>query len=576
MRPAREEEFRGTERFVIERRLGAGAFGVVYRALDRDRGRPVALKTLRDGNVEALYRLKREFRALADIVHPNLVALHELLAHEEQWFFTMELVEGVNFLQYVAGETPAETSLSDAPTTPAPRLASSADASAPASRHPGRPERIRSALRQAVAGVQTLHRAGQLHRDIKPSNVLVTREGRLVLLDFGLATDLSHSATGSSKRSISIVGTPAYMSPEQGSGDRVTEATDWYSLGVMLFEALTGRWPFTGSFIEIMWDKRHTEAPAARDFAPTTPEDLNALCRDLLKSDPAKRPGGEEIVSRLGGVQAATWEPSAAPPPIPSRTPPFVGRETHLEALRSAFEGARRGGTVVVRLHGASGSGKTALARRFLAEARRSGAVVLEGRCYARESVPYKALDSLVDALSQFLKKLPAEKANEILPRDVQALARVFPVLRRVEAIARAKRRVLEIPDSQELRRRAFAALRELLSRLGEQHDLVLLLDDLQWGDVDSATLLAELLRPPRPPSLLLLACYRAEEAATSPFLRRFLTPGAAPAEGEDVRDLPVGELDGPRGAPADAGAARDRRGRDRGSDRRDHPRIAR
>jgi serine/threonine protein kinase len=542
MPPAREEEFRGTERFVVQRRLGAGHFGVVYQAMDREYGRPVALKTLRDGNVEALYRLKQEFRALADIVHRNLVELYELLVHEDQPFFTMELIEGVNFLQYVAGERAAEIVLPDSPTTPTP--AAARDASPPpVSRHAGRPDRIRTALRQAVKGLQTLHRAGQLHRDIKPSNVLVTRDERLVLLDFGLAADLSVSAAGSSRRSASIVGTPAYMSPEQGSGDRVTEATDWYSLGVMLFEALTGRWPFTGSFVEMMMDKRHTEAPSPRDLVPDVPEDLNALCRDLLRSDPSRRPGGDEILARLGLVPWATWEP-VAPSPTPSPpTPFFVGRESHLASLRSAFDAAREGRAVIVRLHGPSGAGKTALARHFLSEARASGATVLQGRCYARESVPYKALDSLVDALSQFLKRLPPERTKDFLPRDVQALARLFPVLRRVEAIAGAKRRVLEIPDSQELRRRAFAALRELLTRLAEEHDLVLLLDDLQWGDLDSATLLAELLRPPRPPSLLLIACYRAEEAATSPFLQSFL--GTESIEAGDIRDLSVGELTG-------------------------------
>jgi serine/threonine protein kinase len=536
---AREEEFRGSERFAIQRRLGAGAFGVVYQALDRVLGRPVALKTLRDGNVEALYRLKREFRALAGIVHPNLVALYELLAHEERWFFTMELVEGINFLQYVSGERPAEAVRADVPTEPA--IAAVRDAPAPVSRHTGRPERIRAALRQAVAGIQTLHRAGQLHRDIKPSNVMITGEGRLVLLDFGLATDLSLSATGSSKRSISIVGTPAYMSPEQGSAERLTESTDWYSLGVTLFEALTGRWPFAGSFVEMMWDKRHVEAPDPRDLAPGAPEDLVALCRDLLRSDPSKRPGADEILERIGGVQAATWVPGEATV-SPAGISPFVGREAHLSALRSALEATRSGSAVLVRLHGASGTGKTALARQFLSDARRSGAVVLEGRCYAQESVPYKALDSLVDALSQFLKKLPAERTRDFLPRDVPALARLFPVLRRVEAVAGAKRRVLEIPDSQELRRRAFAALRELLTRLAEEHDLVLFLDDLQWGDVDSATLLGEILRPPLPPSLLIVACYRSEETATSPFLQKFLSP-PGPGDATDVRDLPVGEL---------------------------------
>src|SRR5215471_13716601 len=95
------EDFRGTERFEVRRRLGAGAYGVVYEAFDRERGTAVALKTLRPGNVEALYRLKREFRALADITHPNLATLYELLTEGEQWFFTMELVGGANLLQHV-------------------------------------------------------------------------------------------------------------------------------------------------------------------------------------------------------------------------------------------------------------------------------------------------------------------------------------------------------------------------------------------------------------------------------------------------------------------------------------------
>ncbi len=536
---AREEEFRGTERFAVQRRLGAGAFGVVYQAFDRERGTVVALKTLRESNVEALFRLKREFRALADISHPNLVTLYELLAHGEQWFFTMELVEGVNFLQFVRGELEVAPALPDEPTSPAASQTHTLPPE-PASRHPGRPERIRAALRQAVAGIQALHRAGQLHRDIKPSNVLITREGRLVLLDFGLVTDLAGSG---SQKSVSIVGTPAYMSPEQGSGLPVSEATDWYSLGVMLFEALTGRWPFGGSFVEMMWEKRNSDAPNPRDLMPSTPEDLNDLCRDLLRREPERRPTGEQILARLGAVQAATYEPAMALA-APVRASAFVGREPHLAALRSAFQATREGHAIIVRLHGASGSGKTALARRFLAELQATDAVVLSGRCYERESVPYKALDSLVDALSQFLKRLPAAQASEILPRDVLALARLFPVLRRVESIAGARRRVLEIPDSQELRRRAFAALRELFGRLAEQRDVVLFIDDLQWGDVDSAALLAELLRPPQQPPLLLIACYRSEEAKTSPFLRSLL---AEASEGDsEVRDLVVGELTAP------------------------------
>lgn len=190
-----EADFQGTERFSIRCRLGAGAFGVVYEAFDRERGAAVALKTLRPGNVDALYRLKREFRALADITHPNLATLYELLTHEEQWFFTMELVEGTNFLQYVRAQHAASaaplsaggpgSTVSETPADSAPRP-SEAASTAP-SFDAGR---LRTALRQVVSGVAALHDAGKLHRDIKPSNVLVTREGRVVLLDFGLVTEL--------------------------------------------------------------------------------------------------------------------------------------------------------------------------------------------------------------------------------------------------------------------------------------------------------------------------------------------------------------------------------------------------
>src|SRR5262245_39442637 len=175
------DDFIGTERFAIQERLGAGGYGVVYRALDRERNVAVALKTLRHLAATALVRFKREFRALADVSHPNLVALYELLSHEEQWFFTMELVDGVNFLGYVRGEFfPAgshSTSTGSTATkrTVAPReRAAPAAVAAPAADIPSvgalDEARLRHALPQLVAGVSALHEAGKLHRDIKPSN----------------------------------------------------------------------------------------------------------------------------------------------------------------------------------------------------------------------------------------------------------------------------------------------------------------------------------------------------------------------------------------------------------------------
>jgi serine/threonine protein kinase len=546
-----EEPFRGTDRFQLRRRLGAGAFGVVYEAFDRERRSVVALKTLRRASSdEALYRLKREFRALADIVHPNLVTLYELLSDRGQWFFTMELLQGTDFLEYVrrseqrsssaaflgdsqesgASEEATESlapydSPSDFPSSPSPsRRSRGASVNI---------DRLRVAARQAAVGIRALHTAGKLHRDIKSSNCLVTGEGRVVLLDFGLVMELDLS--DGEHPSLAMAGTPAYMSPEQGAGLAVTEASDWYSLGVMLYEALAGQSPFRGKPAEMMREKQLREPPPPRDLAPGIPEDLDSLCRELLRRRPEDRPGGGEILLRLGVDLSAPSGLAAVLPPE-SRAAPFVGRQPQFDLLWRAFRAAEQGRPVTIAVHGGSGMGKTALVRRFLEALRtREEVVVLTGRCFERESVPYKALDSLMDSLSQYLKQLPTARAEALMPRDVLALTRLFPVLRRVEAVAGARRRVLEIRDAQELRRRAFGALRELLARLSEERPLVLFIDDLHWGDVDSAALLAELTRPPDAPPLLLIVAYRSDEILTSPLLHRLLReqpgsqPGSAP-----------------------------------------------
>src|SRR5689334_10178224 len=183
----------GAGRFEVRGTLGAGGAGVVYRAFDRQLQREVALKHLRQASGRDLYRFKREFRALADIVHPNLVTLHELHASEGDWYFTMELVEGVSFIDWVR---PSRT-MSGPTRTRADIVAS-----------PVHEVRLRGALVQLVDALIALHKAGKLHRDLKPSNVLVTQVGRLALLDFGLVSSVAENNPEKL-----AVGTPVYMSP---------------------------------------------------------------------------------------------------------------------------------------------------------------------------------------------------------------------------------------------------------------------------------------------------------------------------------------------------------------------------
>lgn len=166
-------------------------------------------------------------------------------------------------------------------------------------------------------------------------------------------------------------------------------------------------------------------------------------------------------------------------------------------------------------VEGVSGAGKTRLVQEFLAPLRESDeVVVLAGRCYEAEAVPFKAFDSLMDALSHYLGSLSPQEVDAILPRDVSALAKVFPTLRRIRAVAEAPCRHSETLALQELRQRAFDALREMLGRLGDRKRLILFIDDLQWSDLDSQTLLKDLLRPLDAPWMMLIVAYRSEWSA--------------------------------------------------------------
>jgi len=536
--PATPERFSGTSRFDVLDVLGRGGMGVVYEAFDRERNTRVALKTLRTLTPDSLMQLKNEFRTLQDLQHPNLVRLDELFEAEGTWFFTMERVDGDDFLRHVRRAVERESPFTSASDTVDQRPRSFDTETVTAVRDgaaggPGRGDdgrsfdeaRLRHALAQLVQGLHALHTAGKVHRDVKPANVLVTRDGRVVLLDFGLITDAFLLPL--ERRT---VGTVAYMAPEQIVGEPVGPAADWYAVGVTLYHALTGHPPFVGSPAEIVSLKQRVEPVPPGDLVDDVPEDLDRLCADLLRRNPARRPGGDEILQRLG------LDPSAA---LLARGAPFVGRELELAILDDAFHDVAPGHAVAVLVHGESGVGKTALVRRFAAIVA-SRALVLGGRCYERESVPYNALDQVMDQLSRQLAALPVDAVAALLPPRIALVAEVFPALRKVRPIDAAMARVAELrsADPFQNRRALFETVRELWSRLAAQRTVIVTIDDLQWADADSLALLAHLVQGPDAPAVVLCATVRtAPETAAERLgaLRLRL--------GDDVRELAVERL---------------------------------
>lgn len=479
--------------------------GIVYRAHDTVRSEDVALKTLLDADAEAIARIKREFRALSGIRHENLVLLHDLEVFAGRWFFTMELLRGRHLFE---GPASAESS-------PDGRL----------------PPQLVEELLQLAKGIDALHRADRLHRDLKPSNVMVTESGRVVLLDFGLAV---HRRPGpGSSREVDVDdlrGTAAYIAPEELLGRPPSTATDWYSFGVILFRALTGRLPFVGATGEVLAAKVQRPAPSPRELAPHAPPDLDALCAGLLRREPRSRPRSDEILQALGGSGA----PAGGPPAIQHR-PVFVGRKPELTALRASLTQASAGHTVLVRLQGSSGMGKSTLLHHFLEEVERTtDAIVFQGRCYERESLPYKAFDGIVDELGAHLRWLDDGALPRLAEEDARTLVRLFPALRWLAPERGSPAADALVSDGQELRRRAFGALREALMRVADGRLLVLSIDDVQWSDVDSAALLAHLLSTPSPARTLFLLACRTEEAQGTPLFEAI--ESAAPAI--DVRTV--------------------------------------
>jgi serine/threonine protein kinase len=309
-------------RYRLGNRLGGGAVADVFRALDDRLHRPVAIKVFRGDAAEQLQRHEAEMRTLAALDHPSLVTVFDAGTDEEtgQPFLVMQLVEGPTLGEELrSGRLPSE--------------------------------RVAGYGAELADALGYVHERGLVHRDVKPANVLISADGRVHLADFGIArlVDSAHET-----RTGDVLGTPAYFAPEQVAGEAVGPAADIYALGIVLYEALTGRRPYEGTAVEVAM------ARLARD--PEIPADLPAGWQSLLaamtKRDPAARPTAPDVASALRRIATGeSLDRTMAMPPggqvVAGATTVMPPVATHTQAMPAPAPAAvtttrpRRGRAVV-------------------------------------------------------------------------------------------------------------------------------------------------------------------------------------------------------------------------------------
>lgn len=301
-------------RYRLKGEIGQGGMAVVYRAQDERLGRPVAIKRMRAqlaADPTFLARFRREAQAVANLSHPNLAAVYDSGEVNGIPYIAMEYVDGDNLKTRIAAEAPFS------------------------------PEKAVNLMIQVCEGVGAAHRAGLVHRDLKPQNILLTRGGQAKVADFGIARSLSASV--SSTQTGQVWGTAQYIAPEQASGQPVRPATDVYSLGIILYELLTGRLPFEGdNALALAMQHLQAEPRPLRQFNPALPVGLEAIvAKAMAKRPDARYPDADALGSALKAYQRL-GEQMTGPIPVAPRAP-AVASPARPVAMAAAASAAMSG-----------------------------------------------------------------------------------------------------------------------------------------------------------------------------------------------------------------------------------------
>ena len=472
------------ERYRLNSELGRGGMGVVYQATDLDLHREVAVKVLSgatSATSDARARLFREARAAAALNHPHIVSVHDVGEADGQPFFVMEYVGG-------------------------PRLSHA---------RPTELARIVDVAIQICAALDHAHTNGIVHRDLKPDNVLLSRNDQtssVKLADLGIA--LPAYAARISQAGV-IVGTAAYMAPEQALGQPVDARTDLYALGVLLYELTTGRLPFSGDDpLTIVSQHVHAPVVPPRVLRSDLPRSIEGIILRLLAKDPAQRFSSAEetraALARCLTDQDAvidTGAGSAVAILDALSRGRLVGRATELAEAREIWRRAREGHGHAVLLSGEPGAGKTRLARELTIQAAVDGALVLTGGCYEYEATtPYLPF---TEAFRRWTREeKDGEKLRSLLGDAAIQIAKLAPEI---------ETRLGPFPERPQLaaheeRLLFFDAVAQVFSNIARQQSLLFYADDLHWADRGTLWLLGHLLRQIRQERVLILGAYRETE----------------------------------------------------------------
>lgn len=541
--------------FRIVDQLGVGGMGVVYRAVHVATNDVVALKTLRAPDELLLAGIRREISALARLGHPGVVRIVAEGVHEGVPWYAMDLVYGETLSRYGVetlakshrGDTPASGVLAatspprpdqwwtesvagarDAWPPAPPEMPPTRRVPAPVESPPRADEatfqeamvRVLTLVRRLCSPLGFLHGEGIVHRDLKPDNVLVRKGDFPVIVDFGLADWFGTAANREAVRGAGgVVGTPAFMAPEQIKGEAVDARADLYALGCILYRLVTGRQVFQVAGGREML-RAHCEATPVppSDLAPGAPPELDRLVLALLEKDPRDRPGHADDVAALlarigaqnGGALAGT-APPARPYLYRARC---AGRAHDLAVLVDCLDrlAASRGGLVLIG--GESGIGKTRLATELAQRATAMGIRVLLGDCPDVRARPLEAFRKPLRTLADQCRGWGRAETDRIIGARGKVLALYAPELNDLPGQERYRAPV-EL-SAQEARHRLCTFVLETLAAASDDEPLLVILDDLQWADELSLAVLALALRSGRCAGapVLLAGTYRSEEVS--------------------------------------------------------------